>query len=380
MGGRKNVLWLGWVSFFTDVSSEMIFPILPIFLTTVLKANMAAVGFIEGIAESTSALLKMFSGVISDKYRKNKLMVLLGYGFSTVTKPLLAVSTSWTHVLGVRFADRVGKGLRTSPRDALIAASVSRGERGKYFGLHRMMDTLGAILGTIIAATLLNIFVGNFRLIFWLSLIPGTIAILIIIFCVKEKKTETNKDFKFSLKGLPGSYKRFLFVVTVFNLSFFSYAFFILRAQDMGVAIALIPVVYLVYNLVYAGLAMPAGHLSDRIGRRNVLAIGYLLFGITCLGFAFFATDITIWALFALYGLFMAITDGVSRAYVSDVVEEGRRGTALGVYHTIVGVTVFPANFIGGILWSLMGVTAPFIYAFILSGISSVLMLSIVRR
>jgi len=244
---KKNVMKLGWVSFFTDVSSEMIFPILPLFLTTVLKANMAVVGLIEGIAESTAAILKLFSGLLSDRIKKRKLLVFIGYGLSTFTKPLLAVATTWTHVLGVRFFDRVGKGVRTSPRDALIAASVTEKERGKYFGIHRALDTSGAIVGTLIAALLLYLFVNNYRLIFWLSLVPGLIALLIIL-KVKEVKVEKSKNMKFNFKALNPNLKMFLIAVIVFNLAHFSYAFFILRARDVGLSLTLIPVIYLVYN------------------------------------------------------------------------------------------------------------------------------------
>ena len=376
---KKNVMKLGWVSFFTDVSSEMIFPILPLFLTTVLKANMAVVGLIEGIAESTAAILKLFSGLLSDRIKKRKLLVFIGYGLSTFTKPLLAVATTWTHVLGVRFFDRVGKGVRTSPRDALIAASVTEKERGKYFGIHRALDTSGAIVGTLIAALLLYLFVNNYRLIFWLSLVPGLIALLIIL-KVKEVKVEKSKNMKFNFKALNPNLKMFLIAVIVFNLAHFSYAFFILRARDVGLSLTLIPVIYLVYNLFYAGFAIQAGKMSDRIGRKNVLTAGYMLFGITSFGFAFIANDMTIWLLFALYGLFMAITDGVSRAYVSDLSKDHERGISLGTYHMIVGIAVLPANLIGGALWNYVNVAAPFVYATVLSIISAVLLIILVKK
>ena len=378
---KKNVWYLGLVSFFTDVGSEMIFPILPIFLTSVLKANMAIVGLIEGIAESASALLKLASGWFSDKFGKKKLLVIGGYSLSTITKPLLAISTHWTHVLGVRFFDRVGKGIRTSPRDALIAASTVKKERGKSFGLHRAMDTSGAIVGTLIAFFILQKYLGDaFRLIFWLSFIPGLIAVLILVFGVKESKSKVEKKYSFNFKNLNPNLKRFLFVILLFNLANFSYAFFILRAQDVGLLIALIPLVYLVYNLFYAFFAIPAGKLSDIIGRRDVLSTGFLLFGLTALGFAFVANTFTIWILFALYGLFMAITDGVSRAYVSDLTIKEERGTTLGAYHTIVGITVLPANFIGGILWYKINVFAPFVYAAVLSILAALLLVILVRK
>ncbi|MBN2454413.1 MFS transporter, partial [Candidatus Woesearchaeota archaeon] len=361
--GKKNVFRLGLASFFTDVSSEMIFPILPLFLTTVLKANMAVVGLVEGIAESSSALLKMLSGTLSDRFGRKKPLVVAGYSLSAVTKPLLALATHWWHVLAVRISDRVGKGLRTAPRDALIAASVEKEKRGRSFGLHRMMDTSGAIVGTLIAFVVLKLMAesaSTFKLIFLLSLIPGILALLILVLGVKEvKSAPSGKKLSFNFRALSPQLKKFLLVIAVFNLANFSYAFFLLRANDVGVAIAIIPLIYLVYNVFYAGFSIPAGRLSDRIGRKAVLGSGIILFGITSLGFGLIATSITIWVLFALYGLFMAITDGVSRAYVSDLSSSDKAGFALGTYHTIIGITVFPANFIGGLLWENINVAAP---------------------
>lgn len=384
MNKKKNVWYMGLTSFFTDVSSEMIFPILPLFLTTVLKANMAVIGLIEGVAESAAALLKLISGWISDKFGKKKPLVIAGYGLSTVTKPILAIATSWVHVLGVRVADRIGKGIRTAPRDALIAASVKEKDRGKSFGLHRALDTSGAIAGTLISFLILSYLTksitSNFKLIFWLSFIPGLIAVLILIFAVREVRGETKKKFAFDFKNLNPNLKRFLLVIAVFNLANFSYAFFILRAKDVGVAIALIPIIYMVYNLFYAFFSIPAGKISDRFGRKSVLSVGLFLFALAALGFAFFTNTTTIWILFALYGLFMAVTDGVSRAYVSDLAIEDNRATALGAYHTIVGITVLPANFIGGILWQKINVQAPFVYAAALSLISAILLIILIRK
>ncbi|MBU1017511.1 MFS transporter [Patescibacteria group bacterium] len=379
---QKNVFRLGLASFFTDMSSEMIFPVLPIFLSTVLGANMAVIGLIEGVAESAAALLKLFSGWLSDKVGKKKPLIIAGYSLSAFTKPLLALATHWGHVLIIRFSDRVGKGLRTAPRDSLIAASVDKGERGVKFGLHRTMDTAGAIVGTLIAFFILQKFLGDaFRLIFLLSIIPGLIAVLILIFGVKDVRQKTvNKKISFNFKACNPALKRFLLAIAFFNLANFSYAFFILRANDIGLALFLIPIVYLVYNIVYAAFAIPMGKLSDRVGRKIVLIAGILLFGVTSLGFGFMATAITIWPLFALYGLFMAVTDGVSRAYVSDLAASDKRGLAFGTYHTIVGITVLPANLIGGFLWQTINVQAPFVYAAVFSVISALLLIFFVNE
>ncbi|MBN2096329.1 MFS transporter [Candidatus Peregrinibacteria bacterium] len=373
---QKNVFRLGLTSFFTDMSSEMIFPVLPVFLITVLGANMAVIGLIEGIAESSAALLKLFSGWFSDKVGKKKPLIIAGYSLSALTKPLLALATHWGHVLGIRFLDRVGKGLRTAPRDSLIAASAGKNERGAKFGLHRTMDTAGAIAGTLVAFFILQQFLGDaFRLIFLLSAVPGLIAVLILVFGVKEVRQETaGKKIHFNFKACNPALKRFLLAIAFFNLANFSYAFFILRANDIKLALFLIPIVYLVYNMVYAAFSIPMGRLSDRIGRKTILTAGILLFGMTSLGFGFMATAITIWPLFALYGLFMAVTDGVSRAYVSDLAADDKRGFALGTYHTIVGITVLPANFIGGLLWQTINVQAPFVYAAVFSAISALLL------
>ena len=367
---------LGLTSFFTDMSSEMIFPVLPIFLTTVLGANMAIVGLIEGVAESAATILKLFSGWFSDKFGKRKPLIVAGYSFSAVTKPLLALTTHWWQVLAIRIADRVGKGVRTAPRDSLIAASVPQNLRGAKFGLHRAMDTAGAVVGTLISFLILERFLsGAFKIIFMLSAIPGVFAISVLAFGVKDtpQKVESKK-FSFDFNACDPALKRFLWAIAFFNLANFSYAFFILRANDIGLAVYLIPLVYLVYNIVYAAFSIPVGRLSDRIGRKTILIAGILLFGFTSLGFGFVANAITIWGLFALYGLFMAVTDGVSRAYVSDLTVTDKRGLALGTYHAIVGITVLPANFIGGVLWNSINVQAPFIYAAVFSVISALLL------
>ncbi|MBI5072409.1 MFS transporter, partial [Candidatus Woesearchaeota archaeon] len=279
----KNVVWLGVVSLLTDISSEMLFPIIPIFLTTVLKANMAVVGFIEGIAEATSAFLKLIAGIAADRWKNNKLLTIVGYGSSTVAKPFLAIATIWQHVLAVRIIDRIGKGIRTTPRDALLAGSVSEKERGKYFGLHRTMDTIGAVCGVLITTGLLLVWgaaEASFRKIFWISFIPAALAVIILFLFVHDVKTKTEqkKQKTFNLfkawKKLNKNLKVFYGIMVFFNLASFSYAFFILRAQNVGFAIALIPILYLVYNIFYAVTAYPAGKISDYLGRNIVLAIG----------------------------------------------------------------------------------------------------------
>ncbi len=377
---KKNVFFMGLVSFFTDVSSEMILPVLPLFLANVLHANMAIIGLIEGIAGSIASVLKTVSGWLSDKLKKRKIFVVLGYLLSTIVKPFLAIAIVWQHVLTVRVLDRIGKGIRTSPRDALIAES-SEEKKGTAFGFHRAMDTFGAVVGTLIASYLLFKIANAYRTIFWLAVIPAIIAVLIVIFFVKEIRKKEIKEvpFKFSFKSLDGDYKKFVFIATLFSLGNFSYAFFLLRAQELGIKLAIIPIVYLVYNVSYGILAFPAGRWSDKIGKRKMLIIGYLIFALTCLGFAFTSIAFYAWFLFAFWGIYGAINNVVSRAYVADLVTAEKRGTALGIFHTFTGLALFPASFVGGILWNIFSSKIAFVYGAVLAIIASILLFTLLK-
>ncbi|MEA3492921.1 MAG: MFS transporter [Candidatus Margulisiibacteriota bacterium] len=360
---KKNIVALGFVSFLTDVSSEMILAILPLFLTA-LGAGKAAIGLIEGVAGFTASIVKTFSGWISDKIRKRKLLVIAGYSISTITKPFIAAAGNWFQVLGVRFLDRVGKGIRTSPRDAIIAESAGPHERGRAFGFHRMMDTSGAVAGTLLASAFLFVFTKFFhmetllqyRTIFWIAVIPGILSVLTLIFYVKEPKFAEQRNKLFSLKAaLPKRFIRFLIVVGIFELAHFSYALFILRASDLGVVVPLIPIIYLVYNLVYAAFAMPAGQLADRFGKKNLLSIGYLLFGVMLFGFAFASKIPHAWILFIIFGLAIAIVDTIPRAMVPEMVSSEVKGTAYGFYYMLIGIMDLPASLVAGILWDVFG-------------------------
>jgi len=383
---KKNVIALGVTSFFTDVSSEMILALLPLFLTS-LGASKTIIGLIEGIAEFTASTLKTFSGWLSDRWKKRKLLVVIGYSLSTVTKPFIAVAANWGQVLLVRFLDRVGKGVRTSPRDALISDSIEPHERGKYFGFHRMMDTSGAVVGTLLASLFLFVFskyfqmerIMQYRTIFWIALIPGLIAVITLILYVKEPRFAEAKQKVFSLRqALPGRFLVFLLVVAVFHLAQFSYAFFILRAADLGVIVPLIPIIYLVYNLVYAGTAMPFGQLADRAGKKNVLSAGFLLGGLMCFGFAFATAAWQAWALFVLAGLSAAIIDTIPRAMVPEMVPAEVRGTAYGVYHMVIGVLDLPASVVVGLLWDLTGPAVAFSYGAVLAILAGILLFILV--
>lgn len=365
-GVKKNVFYMGLVSFFTDTSSEMIFPILPLFLTNVLGVSKSIIGLIEAVAESSASILKLFSGWLSDKMAMRKPLVLFGYSLSNFTKPFLSIVTSWLGVFSVRFLDRVGKGMRTAPRDALIAISSHQKQRGRSFGFHRMMDTAGAVVGAFLAWWLLSLLKDGYRTIFLLTAVPGAIAVIIVIFLVKDvKAAESNPGppAKLRLMSFDKRFRQFIIISLIFNLGNFSYAFFILRAQDMGVRVAIIPLVYLLYNLIYVISALPAGILSDKVGRSSVLGLGFFAFFLLCLGFALFSGVIMVLLLFGLYGIFQAITETVSRAFISDLVPVQRKGTALGIYHTTTGLAAFPASLIAGTLWDRFSFQVPFFFS-----------------
>ncbi|GFP26748.1 MFS transporter [Candidatus Hakubella thermalkaliphila] len=377
-GIKKNVFVLGVVSFLQDVSSEMIYPLLPLFLAQVLGVSKAYIGLIEGTAETTASLMKIASGWLSDRLRKRKALVFWGYFLSTIAKPFLALTTAGWQVLGLRFMDRLGKGVRTSPRDALIADSTPAATRGKSFGFHRAMDTLGAVFGPLIAFVLLPLFNHNYRPIFLLALIPTSLALLMIIFFVAEKRAVASGDVslpKLSLRSFDRKFKMLLLVIILFTLGNSSDAFLILRAQNVGVATVLIPIVWFMFNTVYSSVAFLGGALSDWIGRKRVVIMGFLVYSLVYLGFAFAFRPLHIWTLFAVYGIYYGLTDGVLRAFVVDLVPAGLRGTALGLYHTSVGLTALPASLIMGLLWESMGPTIAFSFGAALALIATMLLL-----
>jgi len=377
-GLSRNVLVLGTVSFLTDVSSEMILPLLPIFLVSVLGASPALLGLIEGIADSTASMLKVLSGWYSDRMGKRKGFVTAGYSLSTFSKALYAFATSGVHVLLIRFADRVGKGIRTSPRDAIIADSAPHETRGRAFGLHRSMDTAGAILGPLFALALFPTL--GFRGVFLLAALPASIAVLIILLFLRERASPGGeRGLGITLGGLDARLKLFLGVSALFALGNFSYAFFVLRAHELGFSTSGVVSFYLLFNIVYAFAAMPAGALSDILGRKEMLVLGYLFFCTTCLGFAIASTLMPLLLLFALYGIFMAIYEPVQRAYVSDLSLAESRATALGAYHTAIGLAALPASVIAGLLWNSLGAQAAFLYGSAIALLSALLLVALIR-
>ncbi|MDP2682657.1 MAG: MFS transporter [Deltaproteobacteria bacterium] len=363
-GFPKNVFAAGLVSLFMDISSEMIYPILPIFLTTVLGASKSTIGIIEGIAESTASILKIFSGWLSDRLGKRKLLMGIGYGVSVLSRPIMATAGNWTDVLAARFVDRFGKGVRTAPRDAIIADSVENNNLGKAFGFHRSMDTLGAVIGPGIAFFVLAMFMNNFRLVFWLSLIPGIIAVCLIIFFITEKRhaREGAKLPKLTFKDFNGDFRRYILVITVFSIGNSSDAFLILRAESLGIPKEFIPVVYLAFNLIYSISSMPMGILADKIGTRKMVAFSFIFYSGIYAGLAFATGKLHIIALFILYGLFKGMSEGTQRAYLASIAPPERKATAFGIYHMAVGIALLPASIVAGALWDKIGPEAAFLY------------------
>ncbi|MFC4801831.1 MFS transporter [Neobacillus sp. GCM10023253] len=378
--GLNSVIFvLGMVSLMTDLSSQMIVPILPLYLTSVLHVQVGTVGIIEGIAESTASVLKFFSGWISDRFGKRKWLMVVGYGLSNLIKPFFALSSTWGQVLFIRFADRFGKGIRTSPRDAILADTTSKEERGKAFGFRRSMDTLGAALGPFVAYLILTQWNGSYQAVFWLSAIPGLIATLLLVFFLKDRrnpiKTKSKMIPKISFKGLSSHFVWFTLITTLFTIGNFSDAFLILRAKDVGMAAEYIPLTYFAYNIVTSIFSTPFGMISDRIGRRPVLITGYIMFALIYLGFGLVHTVFGIWILFFIYGLYYATTEGIQKAYVADLVPQGQRGIAMGTFNALTGIAALPASVLAGFLWQSFGAFTAFGVSSLLAIISALLML-----
>jgi len=356
----RNIILLGLTSLLTDISSEMVYPLLPFFLVSSLGASPAILGLIEGVAESLASLLKVVSGYISDRAGRRKPLTILGYAGSALGKLLLYLAGSWVVVFAARIVDRFGKGIRTAPRDALIAESSSSGGRGRAFGLHRAMDSAGAAIGVLLAFMLISAAPSDFRRVFLWSLIPAVLGVILLFF-VRETRLQDHRTAtiqRFRWRVLPAKLRAFLIISLLFSLGNSSNAFLLLRARALHVDPAQILLLYLVYNISYALFSYPAGRVSDVLGRKMVLVAGYILFAVVYFGFAFFVdperTWIT-WALFILYGIYSAFTDGVEKALVSDLAPVEMRGTAIGLHATLVGIGLLPASLIAGQLWTQIG-------------------------
>jgi len=361
----RNVVLLGVVSLFADISGEMVYPIIPLFLTSTLGAPAIVVGVIEGVAESTASLLKFVFGWFSDRLSRRLPFAIAGYGLAGVAKPLLAAAYAWPVVLVIRFMDRAGKGVRTAPRDALIAESVDSASLGRAFGLHRAMDTSGAVVGPLVALALLAWFGGhNYRPIFLIAGIPGLVSLLLLA-TVREIRHRPRAGAgppPLSLHGYDRRFLAFVAVTLVFAVGNSSDAFLVLRAEDLGLGATAVVLAYALYNVSYAGLSLPAGIHSDRIGRKPVLIAGFVIFALVYAGFALANDGWAVWPLFLVYGAYIAFTEGVGKAYVAELVPAERRGTAMGLYNASTGVMLLLSSIVGGALWDVAGPPATFAF------------------
>jgi MFS family permease len=381
---RRQVIAVTLTSLFTDISSEMMFNMLPLYLSNVLGAPTGIIGLIEGVAETTASLLKSASGWLSDKLRQRKRLTVAGYSLSAVSKPFLLIAATWQGVLAVRFADRAGKGIRTAPRDALIADSINERQRGIAFGLHRAGDTAGAVIGLIIAlivvlamqAQAVELSRATFLALVALSIIPAFVAVIILVAWARDvpiKVKDKARALGLSFRALNPQFRYFLLIVTIFTLGNSSDAFLVLRAQERGLSVAGVLGMLITFNVVYSALAGPAGALSDRIGRRRLIIVGWLVYGAIYLGFAAAATTWQIWALYGLYGLYYGLVEGSARALVADLVPQEQRGTAYGFYNMAIGLVALPASLLAGVLWQGVGTwqgfgpSAPFLAGSVLA-------------
>ena len=359
---HRNIVALGLVSLLTDFSSDMIYPLLPVFLTATLGVGPAVLGIIEGVAEATASLLKLFSGAWSDRVGKKKPLVFAGYLLSSVARPLVGFATAWGHVLAVRFSDRIGKGIRSSPRDALIAASVSPEDRGRAFGLQRAMDHTGAVLGPIAAFLLLAGAGLSYRSVFFLAAIPGAAAVAALLFLVRDPGTKPSRPEEGFLlgKGLPPVFRHYLLIVSLFTLGNASDAFLILRAVDSGVPAAWVPLLWGAFHVVKSTFSTHLGILSDRWGRKQLIVAGWILYAACYAAWGIVEGAAWMVGLFLVYGLYSAATEGAERAFVADFVPPGMRGTAFGWFHLTVGLSALPASVLFGALWSAFGAHVAF--------------------
>jgi len=375
----RNVVILGFVSLLNDAASEMIYPLLPVFLTSVLGAGPAALGMIEGIAESTASLLKLYSGYLSDRVKRRKGWVVAGYSISNVIRPLIAFAGSWVQVLALRFSDRVGKGLRTSPRDAMIADSTPPEFRGMAYGFHRAMDHGGAIVGPLLATGLLLLYHDSVSTVFLLSFIPGTLAVVLLLAGLREQEAaRVTGGGTFNVRSawteMPDGFRKYLLIILVFALGNSTDAFLLVRAQALGVPIALLPTIWVALHVVKMAFSVPGGMLSDRLGRKRIIVAGWVVYALVYAGFAFASRQWHVWGLFAAYGIYFGLTEGAEKALVADLAPVHLRGSAFGLYHLTIGIGAFPASLLFGLVWERLGSGAAFGMGAILALLSSVML------
>ena len=393
----RNVFAISLVSLLNDASSEIIYPLLPVFLNLTLGVSPRILGTIEGAAESASSLLKLAAGHFSDRRGKRKGLVVFGYALSSLMRPLLAFATSWPLVLGIRLTDRVGKGIRSAPRDAMIADAVRIEERGLAFGLHRALDHTGAVIGPLIGYVLVLAFAADrdaptaadFQTIFLFASIPALAAVLMVTFFVKETYKPQNlgvdpeqivaPKLRLSLRGFDSNFKRFLPILALFTLSNSSDFFLILRARDAGISVASVPLLWAGLHVTKVLSSIFGGDLSDRLGRRRLIVSGWILYAAVYAGFAFVSSPISAWVLFLIYGIYFGLSEGAEKALVADLVKPEQRGTAYGLYNLAFGVTVFPASLMMGAVWEWRGPQTAFILSAILGGTAAVLLMLLVK-
>jgi len=376
----SNIILLGLVSFFTDISTEMVYPILPLYLTAVMGAGPATIGIIEGIAESLASIIKLFSGIISDRYGNKKRLAFIGYASSTINKIIILFSTTWTGVLLARIIDRFGKGIRTAPRDAMIAESAGKSMLGKAYGLHKGLDLGGTAIGIFLAWLILSTGDNEYKKIFLYSLIPAFIG-LGVLFLVKDKKQEsTGKTITLKWKNLDKRLKLFLISIFLFTLGNSSNAFILLRAYNAGFSPREAILLYFLFNMTGSLLSYPAGLLSDKFGRKNLLCTGYFLYGVVYMGIGLLSNNAVFIALFVIYGFYSAMTAGVERALIVDIVPPENKAGALGLHAAIVGIGLLPASVIAGFLWKWLGPSAPFIFGGSLAFITCISVFIILGR
>jgi MFS family permease len=388
----RNVFAIGLVSLLNDASSEIIYPLLPVFLSLTLGASPAVIGLIEGAAESLSSLLKLFAGYFSDRFGKRKPIVVLGYALANFMRPLLAFATTWHQVLAIRLADRAGKGIRTAPRDAMIADTVAIEQRGIAFGFHRAMDHAGAMIGPVIGFLLVMLIAVNrnaptahdYTRIFLVASIPALAAVLVAAFFMREsphKKRASHElpSLSFSLSGFDGNFKRFLFLVALFTLSNSSDAFLLLRAQTAGVSVLMLPLLWAALHASKVVSSLLGGDLSDRVGRRSLIVSGWLLYAAVYAGFAFVSKGVSVWILFLIYGIYFGLAEGAEKALVADLVRPEQRGTAYGLYNLAFSITVLPASLLMGAVWKWRGPATAFLMSAALGGTAALLMLTLVK-
>ena len=369
-----GVVTLGWVSFLTDFASDMIYPLLPDFLTRRLGAGPAILGLIEGVAEATASLMKVVAGLWSDRTHRRKPLVVAGYTLATLVRPLVGLATGWLQVLAIRFADRVGKGIRTAPRDALIASLATPENRGRAFGLQRAMDNAGSVAGPLAAAILLKTLVPDERNVFLLAFVPGILAVALLVRRVREAPAPApvNPSRPAADTALPRGFWVATSLFVVFTLANSTDAFLLLRARDCGVPLWQIPLLWAFFNGVKAAAGVPGGALSDRIGRVPCVAMGWVVYVLAYVGFAFVSTPLAIYALFGGYALFFALTEGAQRALVTDLVGESLRGRAFGIFHGSIGIAALPSSILFGVLWKVYGPRTAFLFGAGLAAVATV--------